>query len=375
MYMETDSRHTIQLASLPPCQESINEINRRTSERRVIFDKTYQEFTAMLLDMYPYCTKDDLFNYEIMNIDFYLGDIYCLYETSNHTLYNHVYSLNDSLRDISTMDLTLDNLKDIREVLNAIYFDITGLKFDDTLNRVDLNEVICSIHNITEAIIAEISQENLISALRQLYAIIDFCLTEDTKHSFAREARLVYLTALDQYYSYIHKCDARIDEIKREMNEVEVQNDVTFTTSQPADNPSNQKPHILQSVILAISSALIFYLAYGIIFFLHSLVILALASVPIIERIMLFLLNQWDAYLDGLVIMASCYYSSIIVLGFLSKFAKNEKTASLGLRIVAIVLFSLNVLFLFVNLVTSQSIYINACMIIASVTLYLYGNK
>lgn len=197
-------------------QQLESQRNSAYKEMSILCDKLNEQFEIL----YPFFKELDFFHFDIINVDFYFGEIACEYRGNNYSLSNKLFKLTENLVDINAFDLTVPQLVKIHNTLVALYHETFEQKFTVIKNHsLTTNEIIDKIEILTQHFSYKgsndcdrISQE-LVNSVQKLYVLLDFALYEDVTHTDLRRLYSHYIEVESASYDKISGYDKALSKI------------------------------------------------------------------------------------------------------------------------------------------------------------------
>ena len=214
MSRETDMDNVFPFHTLQPTKESIEKLENHKLYLAQKENTSYNNLIRHILDLYPGYSSGDLFFWDLTTIDYYLGAVACEYETPNYDLSNRIFALNERLEDVEAFDLTIDDLKDIYNILNEVYCDITSQKLNSVDPYNSFNDIVAMLCDLVNSLIDVTTQEEFARSLKRLFALIDFFLYDDDQHTAAVNHLGHHKWEVSEYSRFTRACDEKIIEIK-----------------------------------------------------------------------------------------------------------------------------------------------------------------
>lgn len=128
-----------------------------------------------------------------------------------------------------------------------------------------------------------------------------------------------------------------------------------------------KEKNLFSSVIFSVLGLILFYIIYGLLFLLIGLLLLLINNLPILKDILGYVLS--DSSGDIFALGISLIVSYFVVGALAEHFLKNENKVNLSLFLIGIYLLVLNIGFIVLNLIFSNSILVNVAFIIAGIVM------
>lgn len=148
----------------------------------------------------------------------------------------------------------------------------------------------------------------------------------------------------------------------------------------PANNAKNdkatkKKPNAVLSVIFSIISLISFYISYGIINGVLSLIVYFLIKVPVLKILLKWIISAREDTLDGFILTMALFFSLMFIYWLISRITKNEGTMKLTMSIFGVLLIVLNTLALIGSIISNGELYSYIVAIIAGIFFLYQGRK
>lgn len=146
-----------------------------------------------------------------------------------------------------------------------------------------------------------------------------------------------------------------------------VKDDEVCDSFEVTHRKSREKGSIFSAILFSMLGTILFYIIYGLLFLLIGLLLLAISNLPILKDILGYVLS--DSSADMFALGISLVVSYIIIGALAEHFLKNENKVNLSLFLIGIYLLVLNIGFIILNLIFSNSILVNVAFIIAGIVM------
>ena len=358
-------------------------------------DSVYLKLKQQFEQHYLYFKTMGFFDYDIVSIDFYLGEVALAYDGSNYSLSNRLFEFNNKISNIEAFDLTPSQLLDTFNILTVLYKDISGCESDSIIrDGCTINDIIDGIKILTEDFSKRVeASEDLKKAIQKLYVLLDYTLYDNEDKRYIRELRSQFINLEIAAYDKISRCESLIDKVEAEIevlsaprniasNSIEnnggeeaLNQNIITSVNKTSHESSVKRKSTIKAIPLSLVGALGVHFAFGITRLLVNLVVLLLSYIPIVNILVKWMFRIREDTPDMLAISVGVTVAYLVFQVIVERVIKIEQTRNFTLIFTGMLLMIFNILFVIVNLICRDAVFANVLLSILGIVIFFKGKN